>query len=520
MVRRSMYNRIQDLKRKGKSRRNIAKTLGIDPKTVRKYYEMSEESHQQMLTNAREREKLFDPFQEEILKIYEINDYEELNMCSVYDFLEEKYETLPGTEKSLRNYVRYLKTKGRLCLDSKERYYQQVEQLPFGKQAQLDFGERRQRNGMKLYIFAVVLSASRFKYVAFQERPFKTIDVICLLCECFFYFGGVPEELVIDQDKLMVVSENHGDIIFTHDFQQFIEEQNLKMYVCRKADPESKGKIENLVKYIKRSFLQTRVFESIEEANERGLQWLERRANGKISQATRLVPAKVILEERKHLREMKNSIFRKTSYPGREDRLANDKAIISVSASRYQIPYEYKNRTVEIYETERNVFVFDPVSHREIVAYDKPAIPGTLVSTKDLSRDKRVPLDNLIIEIKSLFPWPLWQQFVVSNLKAFPRYRRDQLMLARKYFQNKKKVDQIILKKAIEFCLSADTLSYKKLEDTYSYYSKMHYSSRQMFDFSIVEELTKQKQPGIPIQMPTLDLYSTQIRLKASGGNE
>ena len=255
MVRRTMYNKIQDLKRKGKSRRNIAKTLGIDPKTVRKYYDMSEESHQKMLLYAREREKLFDPYQEDIIKIYEINDYKELNMCSVYDFLEEKYETLPGTEKSLRNYVRYLKNKGSLCLDTKERYYQQVEQLPFGKQAQLDFGELRQRNGMKLYIFAVVLSASRFKYAAFQERPFRTIDVINLLCECFCYFGGVPQELVIDQDKLMVVSENHGDIIFTHDFQRFIEEKNQKMYVCRKADPESKGKIENHVKYIKRNFL-------------------------------------------------------------------------------------------------------------------------------------------------------------------------------------------------------------------------------------------------------------------------
>jgi len=34
----------------------------------------------------------------------------------------------------------------------------------------------------------------------------------------------------------MVVSENRGDIIYTKDFKQFIEEMNLKMYVCRKSD--------------------------------------------------------------------------------------------------------------------------------------------------------------------------------------------------------------------------------------------------------------------------------------------
>jgi len=41
---------------------------------------------------------------------------------------------------------------------------------------------------------------------------------------------------------------------------------NLRMYVCRKSDPESKGKIENLIKFIKRNFLRIRDFENIEEA--------------------------------------------------------------------------------------------------------------------------------------------------------------------------------------------------------------------------------------------------------------
>jgi IS30 family transposase len=44
----------------------------------------------------------------------------------------------------------------------------------------------------------------------------------------------------------MVSSENRRDIIYTKDFKQFIEEMDLKMYVCRKSDPESKGKMENV----------------------------------------------------------------------------------------------------------------------------------------------------------------------------------------------------------------------------------------------------------------------------------
>jgi hypothetical protein len=106
---------------------------------------------------------------------------------------------------------------------------------------------------------------------------------------------------VIDQDSLMVVSENAGDIIYTDDFKLFIEEQDICMYVCRKADPETKGKIENVIKYVKYNFFNTRDFLNIEEANKSVFKWLKRRANGKISQATKQIPALLIENEREHL---------------------------------------------------------------------------------------------------------------------------------------------------------------------------------------------------------------------------
>jgi len=58
----------------------------------------------------------------------------------------------------------------------------------------------------------------------------------------------------------MVVSENAGEIIFTKQFQSFVQEQELQMWVCRKADPQSKGKVENLIKFVKTSFFSARCF--------------------------------------------------------------------------------------------------------------------------------------------------------------------------------------------------------------------------------------------------------------------
>jgi transposase len=208
---------------------------------------------------------------------------------------------------------------------------------------QLDFGVYNQSNNKKLYIFTALLSASRYKFVKFQETPFKTMDVILTLLDCFDYFGGRPEEIVIDQDKLMVVCENYGDIVYTKDFKYFIQEMEIRMYVCRKADPESKGKVENLVKYVKYNFLNIRTFDSAENANKSVTDWLLRRANGKISQTTKKVPAVEIEKERMHLKQLRNSIFRRNSQKGREERVVSDN-YISVGSSYYGLPGKYDNK--------------------------------------------------------------------------------------------------------------------------------------------------------------------------------
>lgn len=132
------------------------------------------------------------------------------------------------------------------------RQYESVPELPVGKQMQVDFGEiivQRALTGkrVKLYCIGFVLSHSRFKYIEWQDKPFTTRDVIRTHENAFDYFGGRTEEIVYDQDKLMIVSENHGDILFTKQFQSYVLEKQFIVHVCRAADPESKGKLKPLL---------------------------------------------------------------------------------------------------------------------------------------------------------------------------------------------------------------------------------------------------------------------------------
>jgi len=239
MIREKMYEKVQLFKRQGHSKSEITSVLEIDPKTAAKYYAMDGREFKAYQREHMFRDRVFEEYEKDILEVYQMNEFGKLNMSAVYDYLEEKYGTLSGNEQTLRNYIGYLIATDKLRLNEKIRLYTKVPELPFGRQMQLDFGQYRCRSGLKLYIFASLLSASRYKYVVFQDHPFRTKEVISHLLNSFDYFGGVLKEIVIDQDTLLVVSENAGDIIYTGDFTYFIE----SLYISRSIKLSASFKI-------------------------------------------------------------------------------------------------------------------------------------------------------------------------------------------------------------------------------------------------------------------------------------
>lgn len=102
---------------------------------------------------------------------------------------------------------------------------------------------------IKVFFFTMVLSRSRFKYVCFQDQHFTSELAIKAHEKAFAFFGGMPDEIVYDQDKVFLVSENKGDLILTSCFRAYSRQRPFKLHFCRKSDPESKGKVEHVVKY-------------------------------------------------------------------------------------------------------------------------------------------------------------------------------------------------------------------------------------------------------------------------------
>lgn len=511
MVKEKMFKQIKHYRHKGYSKKKTAKDLKIARKTVRKYWDMTEKEYLEYLQSQLYRDKLFDSLKFEILEIYESNGNQKLQISAVYDFLEEKYKSISGTEKSLRNYVKYLLETNQLELEENIRMYKQVPELPLGQQLQIDFGVYKTKSGLKLYIFAAVLSTSRYKYIALQETPFTTLNLIDHLLNCFDYLGGMPKELVIDQDSIMVVSENHGDILFTKDFSVFKEEMALKIYTCRKADPESKGKIENVIKFVKNNFLSVRNFTTLEDAANSLSRWLIRRGNGKISQATRKIPASVFEEERQYLRPIRNSIFRKDSLISREERSVDDKSYISYNSSHYSVPKKYRNKQVDIYPAAQTLFVFDKNSGIQIACHTISILPGQRITDREHFREVKIKARDLKNEVVNLRDEKSWKQFAEQNFKAFPRYIRDQCLLAKKYFSTKI-LDPDVLTEAIRFCLDNKTYSYNNLWDTYNYCEGLRAESVNP-EFTLhTSKYTKTK--SVEVATRDLEVYTECIKSK------
>ena len=466
MVKKQMYHEIKKLQKLGYGKNRITRELGIDKHTVIKYCKMDEEEYRKYLDKLRFRDKEYAGLRDSILDLYRENEFIRIPVSAVHDYLEEMFGELPANENSLRNYIRYLERTGEIEFIERKRYYTRVPEMPYGKQLQIDFGEVKNPRGGKYYIFGAVLSSSRFKYASLQEKPFTAKDLIEHLLNCFDYLQGMPEELVIDQDCTMVVDENAGDIIYTKEFGDFIDEMRIKMRVCRKADPESKGKIENFIKYIKYNFFAIREFENLVEANESLMRWLERRANGKISQATKKIPGIEIEEERKHLKPLKHSIYRKNHSGEREERTVSDKGRIAVDASMYDLPDKYRNQIVEIYKTEGKLFVFDRTSGEGIAEYQLSLIPGQVVKNRAAIREMGVNVRKLKEEVMGYFVLESWRTFLELNFRTFSRYSRDQCLEARKYFRDQE-IDLGMFDRALKYCIDNKTYSIGNLNDSY-----------------------------------------------------
>ncbi|MEO6229659.1 MAG: IS21 family transposase [Ferruginibacter sp.] len=457
-----MYYEVQRLQKQGLSYRTIAQTLVMNRRTVIKYLAMSEAEYEAFLNKKDSRGKLLDDY-ESFVKT-KLTAHPAASAAQVHDWLKEHHNDFPYiSAKTVYNFVMAVRQKYSIALEEASREYFVVEELPYGLQAQADFGQYILRNAeekrKKVHFFVMMLSRSRMKYVRFSAVPFTSRTAIDAHEEAFKFFGGIPKEVVYDQDRLFLVDENLGDLLLTQDFNNYFFEQTFRVHFCRKADPQSKGKVENVVKFVKNNFLYGRAFYDTDTLQAQVLGWLQRTGNGMPHTTIRKIPLQEWAIEKEHLSPWV-SVQILPAYIMRFVRLDNT---IAYAGNFYSVPQGTfkKDTMVMLWLKANELHIHDDQQHflcKHPLAQSKG---GKIINT-DHKRDKSKKLKVLVAEIAALFTNPqLAAQYFELIRQVKGRYLRDQVQSIRETIKgrNGELVNKVLEKCVAERYLSAITFS-------------------------------------------------------------
>ena len=419
-----VYSQIKQLQEKGFSMTAVAKRLGVNRRTVRRYWSVDVDGYQN-LSNSRRR--LLDEYQDIILRW--LGEYPTMSAAQVSDWLKEHYGA-SHAERTVSRYVKEIREAYHLPKVEETRAYEAVPELPAGQQMQVDFGEKWMASvgggRVKVRFAAFVLSCSRYKYVEFQNRPFTAADLVRACRQCFSYIGGIPQELVFDQDGIVTVSENYGEVIHTYEFEKLRQDLKFSVYLCRAGDPESKGKIESVVKFVKQNFLENRVYADDEILNACAVEWLDRTGNAKTHSTTKRVPAEAFKAERESLRPLPDMLLMGTEYICRTVRKDNT---ILYDSNRYSVPIGTYDTQKEVQiEAKNGVLHIFTVFGDPICEHMISTGRGMLIKNQNHARNKAERLDQLLESVGALLGSEA-MDFLRHLRHDKARYARDQLKL-------------------------------------------------------------------------------------------
>ena len=208
-----------------------------------------------------------------------------------------------------------------------------------GVQLQNDWGEIRTIvAGVEERVFFTVSTLGFSRRFHFWATPIADAEHTYegLVC-AFEHFGGVTEEVLIDNQKALVIAHRIGQEVRFHDrFLDLAAHYGLRPRACRPYRARTKGKDERMVGYIKHHFfVRYRQFESYAHLNELARQWLAEEADQRVHGTVGEVVAARFERERPALGPLPAVRF-DTSY--RERRWVAWDGYVEVRGNRYSVP--------------------------------------------------------------------------------------------------------------------------------------------------------------------------------------
>lgn len=341
---------ILDLHRQGLKISMIARQLGIDRKTVRKYLAM--DVGIPTYGPRQPRKRLIDGHVEYLKQ--RLDAYPGLTAQRLMrEITERGYE---GGYSTVRDVVRELRPPGG------GRGFAVRFETPPGHQAQVDFAQFQVRFSDKpdkvqiVWLFSMVLGFSRLIWARFAYR--QTLQTV-LACHraAFEAIGGVPREILYDRMKTAVIGEDEeGRVVYNRALGDLAGHYGFLPKACRPYRPETKGKVERPFRYIREDFFLGTVFRDIDDLNTQLSRWLGDVANPRVHATTGRVVNEAFAEERATLQSLPLIPF--GSVLKLERRISHE-GMVSVAGNYYSVPDATRRRMVEVHSLADEIQIFE-----------------------------------------------------------------------------------------------------------------------------------------------------------------
>ena len=220
-------------------------------------------------------------------------------------FSEIKSMGYTGSISTLRNYLQYIKPV------PETRPLVRFETSP-GEQMQVDFAVFSYKK-QRYYAFVAILGFSRQAFIKFVKN--QQIDTL-IDCheEAFLYFEGVPKNILYDNMKTVILNRDvygKGKHRLHQSFYDFAKHYGFVPRICQPYSPQTKGKVERLISYIRHifynPFIAGKDFINLDILNLAAINWLNDVANQRIHATTNEIPYKRWALEKPYLLNIPNN---------------------------------------------------------------------------------------------------------------------------------------------------------------------------------------------------------------------
>jgi transposase len=323
---------IQALVKRGVYLCDIARQLGVHPKTVSRALARGSAPS----PTRRARRSVLDPYRAQIDQLLAQGVWN-----AVVILRELQTQGYAGEISIVRDYIRPKRAL------RPSRATVRFETAP-GQQLQGDWGTiRTVVGGHEVDVHFTVHTLGYSRRFHFwntdREDAEHTYEGLIRACE---WFGGVPAEVLVDNQKSAVLDHRIDGVRFNARFLDLAGHYGFRPRACRPARARTKGKDERMVAYIKHHFfVRYRAFDSWAHLNQLAEQWLREEADQRRHGTVHEIVAERFTREAPQLQPLP-AVRYDTSYW--ELRQVAWDAYIDVRGNRYSVPAALTGQRVAI----------------------------------------------------------------------------------------------------------------------------------------------------------------------------